>query len=756
MRVGLYARVSTERQQERGTVASQLEALRAAAHADGHEIVQEFVDEGYSGARLDRPALDRLRDAAEAGVLDGVLCLCADRLARAYAYQVLILEELERFDVAVRFLEGPAPGVDPQSTLLVQMQGVIAEYERAKIAERYRRGKLYRARAGEICFWKMSYGHQRVVPDDGRGARIEIFEPEAQVVREIFAAYVDGHRSMRQIAHDLHDRGVCSPSGKPTWGVSTIGRLLHNEAYIGTVYYNRREAIDGNGPRGSRTRKTRYRERPREEWIAISVPAIIDPDTFARAQQVSNENPKWNPRGAEPGAWLLRGLIECGHCGVGANCHKMRGRTGTHHRYYYCRNHDILRAGGEQHRCPERNIRANELDDYVFAQVRQALLDPRQLIAGERAVITSKPLDENELIANQLARLTSALQATDRERARLLDAFQAELLDLDELTRRTAKLTTRRHQLAREKDTLTERSAELASENRLRRGLAHFAERVAASLDELNFDARQQLLRLIVEKVRVTGWHVEIHLKIPLADDGPGDDRAPRAPSPNDRPSSDMGLRSLGGDHVAVMEEAVDDRGGGRRVGQELGPVLEVDVGGDRDRALLVGGGDEAEQVVGGDAVQRGEAEVVDHDQVVTQQPFDELADGVVGQSAVERFDQLVGLVEADLLAGGDRGAAEGLGEVALADAGRAGQAEVVVAIKPFQRREELERRPGQLAGFEVEAVEGLVRGKAGGLDPGAFVGGVAGDSEVVRIVVELRRRSRWVDGQTVTGSATS
>ena len=167
MKVGLYARVSTERQQERGTVSSQLEALRAAAEADGHEVIEEFIDDGYSGARLDRPALDRLRDAAEAGVLDGVLCLCVDRLARAYAYQVLILEELARFGVTVRFLEGPAHGDDPQTTLLIQMQGVIAEYERAKIAERYRRGKLYRARAGEIPFWKISYGHRRVVDPDG-------------------------------------------------------------------------------------------------------------------------------------------------------------------------------------------------------------------------------------------------------------------------------------------------------------------------------------------------------------------------------------------------------------------------------------------------------------------------------------------------------------------------------------------------------------------------------------------------------------
>jgi hypothetical protein len=564
------------------------------------------------------------------------------------------------------------------------------------------------------------------VSTEQRGWRIEIFEPEAQVVREIFAAYVDGRRSMRQIAHDLHDRGVPSPTGKPTWGVSTLGRLLHNEAYIGTVYYNRRESLDGNGPRGTRTRKTRYRERPREEWIAITVPAIIDADTFARAQQVSHENPKWNPRGAEPGAWLLRGLIECGHCGVGANCHKMRGRNGTHHRYYYCRNHDILRAGGEQHRCPERNIRANELDDYVFGQVRQALLDPRQLIAGERAVITSTPLDENELIASQLARLTDSLQATERERTRLLDAYQAELLALDELTRRTAKLTARRHQLAREKDTLTERSAELASENRLRRGLAHFAERVAASLDELDFDARQRLLRLIVEKVRVTGWHVEIHLKIPLTDDGPGDDRAPRTPSPNDRPSSDMGLRSLGGDYVAVVKEAVEDRGRGGGVGQELGPAFEVDVGRDRDRALFVGGGDEAEQVVGGDAVEGGEAEVVDDDEVVAQEALDEFADGVVGEAAVERLDQLVGLEEADLVAGGDRGAPERLGEVALADTSRAGETQVVVALQPFQRGEELERRARQRAGLDVEAIERLGRREAGGLQAGALVGRLA------------------------------
>ena len=565
MRVGLYARVSTERQQERGTVGSQLQALHAAAQADGHEVIEEFVDDGYSGARLDRPALDRLRDAAEVGVLDGVLCLCVDRLARAYAYQVLILEELKRFGVTVHFLEGPAPSDDPQATLLIQMQGVIAEYEKAKIAERYRRGKLYRARAGEIPFWKTSYGHRRVVdPDTGR-SRIEIFEPEAEVVRHIFHAYVERGLSVRQIALELRDRGIASPSGKPQWGTSTIDRLLRNETYIGTVYYNRYERIEG----ATRGRKTCPRERPREEWIAIRVPGIIDRDTFDRVKHITHENWRLNPRGVAPDAYLLRGLIQCGHCQVSCNCHTSNGRRGTRTRYYTCRNHDVLRARSEDRLCPERSIRADALDEYVFEQVRGALLDPQQLLAGERVVLAGAP-DENELIAGQLKRLDNTIDAKQAERARLLDAYQAGLLDLDELTRRTSALTARHNQLVQERETLTARSAELTTQNRLRHRLAGFSDRIAASLDQLDFEGRRRLLRLVVETVRVSGWRVEIHLKIPLANDPPPDADPPEHGPPGpDRPqpgptgprplSSDVGLRSDRAQRVGRKATA-DDR----------------------------------------------------------------------------------------------------------------------------------------------------------------------------------------------------
>ncbi len=193
MRVAIYARVSTEAQEARGTIGSQLEVLGARIATEGHELVAEFCDDGYSGARLDRPGLDALRDAAEAGLIEAVWCLSPDRLARAYAYQVVVLDELERLGVRVFFVDTP-PLEDPQARLLTQVQGVISEYERAKIAERYRRGKLYRSRAGEVISWKAPYGYRRLSRSTERPAHLQVFEAEA---------------------------AVCGPSSTTTWPAAT-------------------------------------------------------------------------------------------------------------------------------------------------------------------------------------------------------------------------------------------------------------------------------------------------------------------------------------------------------------------------------------------------------------------------------------------------------------------------------------------------------------------------------------------------------
>src|SRR6266498_4076813 len=294
MRVGIYARVSTEAQEARGTIGSQLEVLRARVAAGGDEPAAEFVDDGYSGARLDRPGLDALRDAAEAGRIAAVWCLSPDRLARSFAYQMLILDELSRLGVAVCFTDSPAIDSDPQARLLGQVQGVIAEYERAKFAERERRGKLYRARAGEVLSRKVPYGYRRVPRRPESPAHLIVLEQEAAVVRRIFAEFTGG-ASVRRIALALAAEGIPSPEHKAVWPLATIWRLLRNEAYVGRLYWNR-TATSFDPTLG----RNRQRRRPREEWVEIPIPPIVGEETFEAVGRAARDNAVFSPVGPSP------------------------------------------------------------------------------------------------------------------------------------------------------------------------------------------------------------------------------------------------------------------------------------------------------------------------------------------------------------------------------------------------------------------------------------------------------------------------
>jgi site-specific DNA recombinase len=256
--------------------------------------VAEYCDEGHSGARLDRPGLDALRDGAEAGLFEAVWCLSPDRLARAYAYQMLVLDELERFHVRMLFTDAPTLDDDPQARLLTQIQGVVAEYERAKIAERYRRGKLWRTRGGEVVSWKAPYGYRRVPRVGEAAAHLEIFESEAVVVRRIFDDYVTVGHSARQICRLLNLDKIPTPTGNSAWAHSTVLRVPRNEAYVGRVYYNRTESVPTTSASGRRS--TVQRPPDKSEWICIPAPTTIAEATFDAAQAISRDNSKWSPR----------------------------------------------------------------------------------------------------------------------------------------------------------------------------------------------------------------------------------------------------------------------------------------------------------------------------------------------------------------------------------------------------------------------------------------------------------------------------
>src|ERR671939_819408 len=222
--IAAYARVSTQRQAQANTTEQQLERLRTYAEAQGWTVPPDgiFRDDGYSGATLHRPGLDRLRDAAASARLDRILITAPDRLARNYVHQVLLVEELQRHGAEVEFLDRPM-SQDPHDQLLLQIRGAVAEYERTLISERMRRGRLAKLRAGTLLPWTRPPYAYRLSPDRPRDPRGVTLDPaEAAVVAELFAMYREPGVSLMRLALHPDRHGVPTPSGTPRWWSPTI------------------------------------------------------------------------------------------------------------------------------------------------------------------------------------------------------------------------------------------------------------------------------------------------------------------------------------------------------------------------------------------------------------------------------------------------------------------------------------------------------------------------------------------------------
>ena len=252
MKIGIYARVSSEKQEQEQTIKSQIEALRDFCKQNNFEIIDEYCDDGYSGELLARPELDRLRDDAEKGRFEKIVILSPDRLSRKYAYQVLILEELKKREIEVEFVNHKI-GESPEDELLLQVQGAVSEYEKAKIMERSRRGKISQAKSGRVIGSKTPFGYkyQKGTPKEQRTYEIDFQEEKA--VKRVFELYLQ-LESIKQVSKTMTNEGF-APRKSNVWRTSTIGKILRNESYIGTTYYNINQYVEGKENNGYKRRK---------------------------------------------------------------------------------------------------------------------------------------------------------------------------------------------------------------------------------------------------------------------------------------------------------------------------------------------------------------------------------------------------------------------------------------------------------------------------------------------------------------------
>src|SRR5487761_639301 len=520
----IYARVSSDRQKESHTIGSQTSALVEYAQTHGYAVPSEWVfqDEGYSGASLVRPGLEAIRDLAAQGQIVAVLIYSPDRLSRKYAYQVLLGEELSRCGVDVIYLKSPS-GDSPEDQLVVQFQGMIAEYERAQIAERHRRGKRHRAQQGMVNVLSGApYGYRYVRKTDTSAAYYEVIESEADVVRMVFAIYTHQRFSINGIARLLNERGISTRTGKTRWERSTVWGLLRNPAYEGKACFGKTEQSERQRitrplrqRNSSSHRSNCHRDRPRADWIEVPVPALVSEETFALAQEQLTKNKHHSPRRTiEP--TLLQGMLVCQQCGYAL--YRSSTRTSKRKLYYYrCLGSDAYRHF-KGALCTNRPVRSDYLDEFVWDQII-GLLENGMLIQAEidrrkeAARNTDPRRQRSETLRREQTRLGNNV-------TRLITSYQEGLVSLAQLRQRMPELNKKSQSVESELQSLETAAVDQARYLQLAESLDGFRVKLRERAKTLDVCERQQILRLLVKEVLVAADSLTIRHSIPIPQAG--------------------------------------------------------------------------------------------------------------------------------------------------------------------------------------------------------------------------------------------
>ncbi len=517
----IYARVSSARQKEQETIVSQTEALRAHAAQLGLDVPQEWVfeDDGHSGASLARPALDALRDLVAQVPVDVVLCYSPDRLARKYAYQALLMEELARAGTSVVFVKAPS-GDTPEDALLVQFQGMIAEYERAQIMERTRRGKNQRARSGSVNVLSGApFGYRYVRKSDHAAARYEVVPHEAAIVAGLFRRYADEGIAIAELARWLGSTGVATRTGKARWDRSTIWGMLRNPAYAGRACFGKTGRVSEQAGRNrvarlaGRAAGRAYStvDRPRGDWLEIDVPALVDEATFERVARRLADNKKFASRASKT-ASLLQGLAACAGCGYA--CYRGHTTTSAGNKifYYRCIGSDNYRFEHGKV-CDSKPVRADYLDTVVWDHVTALLTDPA-LIRAEiskrltQARTADPAIRQRNQLELALAKAAAAITA-------MIEAYSEQLITIDELRTRMPHLRARETTLRGQLGALDAQAADRDAYLKLAGDLEGFLAQLRGNAATATAGDRQKVLRLLVKDILIGPEKITIRHRIP-------------------------------------------------------------------------------------------------------------------------------------------------------------------------------------------------------------------------------------------------
>jgi site-specific DNA recombinase len=434
-KAALYARVSTDGQQKEGTIESQLAELRKQVAAAGHELVKEYIDDGYSGTLLDRPGLDQLRADAKSDVYDAIHFLDADRITRDVSYQRIIIAELLKHGKQI-IIKGKDYVDLPENKFTVTVLGAVAEFERAKIIERTTRGRLHKLRRGELSSnGHHIYGYDYVRKSPTSPAALVVNQQQAAVVRSIFEMFASGEFRLVNIARLLEKSEIRTCLGRSHWDWSQVKAMLKNETYAGVRYFNRITAATDAATDVQKVFKGGRMLRDQADWIAVAVPAIVPRQLFDTVQERLRSH---NERYCQPVTrYLLSGLVQCGVCGSACSSsrryHKVTRPSGKvslyHNSCYRCNRQaqSFYHEPGQREPCGNSRIATHILEGKVFELTAETMTDPGAL----RGCMSERTTDSAGT-TKMLHRIAKKIGALDDERRQVNYRYAADQMSGEE------------------------------------------------------------------------------------------------------------------------------------------------------------------------------------------------------------------------------------------------------------------------------------------------------------------------------------
>lgn len=510
----LYARVSTGRQENEQTIESQIDEVKQRIKADGNILPPPnvFIDDGWTGSILARPALDELRDAVKRQEVQVIYVYDLGRLSRDFTNQLILIKEIEEAGVKLLSLHDINPENEEQG-FIRNILGSFHAYERIKIADRFRRGKLYKAKHGMLINGHALYGYRYIKKTDVRAAHYEINEEEADVVRKIFLWVGEERISLREVIKRLYDLSIPPRKRKSDfWAKGPVVRILRCKSYLeGVVHYNKSEAVVGNSIKNEKYRKVKKnsrRMRPETEWLPFKeVPVILeDQALFDKVQKILDYNQKYARKNRKYDYLVSdRIFCSCGNKRVGD------GSSLGGHFYYRCA--ERVYKFPLPHKCKAKGINAVILDTLLWKELLKILTKPSLL--KEQAEKWLKVQIDNDFISKEKTRLCEMIQKIEEEEERYAKAYGAGTLDFEQFQGLMKGTKRRKLPLERQLKALDDR----ISQESLSIGAHELVEEAKKVLQTLDLGNKIQVVRDIIDKVIIKERSlVEVWAHVPLYD----------------------------------------------------------------------------------------------------------------------------------------------------------------------------------------------------------------------------------------------